>query len=187
MGYNIGQISSINAQRSMIDAQALERVKEQILNPNKDKTVDVSKLDLSKFNRVNLGTDLYAARTNGETALQASKAATDFDVNLSKAFSANVQYLNSQAAQSLFTSRENNGKVVVGVDNTQPAMGLEAVTASSQVVEPQNMDKDKRGHNPFAFYVNQTNNTNENENNEMFEDLYELNSSIFTPSVDILA
>ena len=187
MGYDIAQISSIKAQRSMIDVQALERVKEQIFNPNNDKTVDVSKLDLSKFNRVNLGTDLYSARTNAETALQASKAATDFGVNLSNAFSANVQYLNSQAAQSLFTSKENNGKVVVGVENTQPATGLEAVIASAQVVETQDMKQDKRGNNPFAFYVNQTNNKNDNDGNEMFEDLYELSSNIFVPSVNILA
>lgn len=100
MGLNVGSLySSGAAGKSVIDIQALERVKEQILNPNKEQSVDLSKLDLSKFNRVSLGTDLYAARTNGETALQAAKAATDFDVNLSKAFSANVQYLNSQAAQ----------------------------------------------------------------------------------------
>ncbi|MBQ9246616.1 hypothetical protein IJ182_10160 [bacterium] len=187
MGFNVGFLSSANSNRSIIDQQALARVKEQIFNPNNDKTVDVSKLDLSKFNRVSLGTDLYAARTNGEVALQASKAATDFGVQLSNSFNANVQYLNSQAAQSLFTSKENTGKVVVNLDNTQPVMGNEAVVASSHIVEAQNMKQDKRGQNPFAFYFNAANKIDEDDGNNIFENLDELNSSIFVPSVNFLA
>ena len=108
MGLNVGYLNNANSFKPIIDSQALSRVSEQILNPNKEQTIDVSKLDLSKFNRVSLGTDLYAARTNGEVALQASKAVTDFGVNLSSTFNSNIQYLNSQAAQSLFTSKENN-------------------------------------------------------------------------------
>ena len=116
MGLNVGFVNSANYQKPVIDVQALAKVTEKILNPNNDKTIDVSKLDLSKFNRASLGTDLYAQRTSGELALKASKAAVDFNINLSQAFSANVQYLNSQAAQSLFTSKENMGKLAVGVD-----------------------------------------------------------------------
>lgn len=153
MGLNVGSIYGANQAKPVIDSQALARVTEQILNPNNEKTVDVSKLDLSKFNRVNIGTDLYAARTNGETALQAAKAYTDFDINLSKAFTANVQYLNSQAAQSLFTSKENNGKVIVNIENTQKVTEEQAVLASSQITETKDMNKDKRGSNPFSFYM----------------------------------
>ena len=187
MGFNVGSISSAKAQVSIIDQQALARVKEQIFNPNNDKTVDVSKLDLSKFNRVNLGTDLYAAKTSGEVALQAAKAATDFGIQFSNAFNANVQYLNSQAAQSLFTSKENTGKVVINVDNVQTVMGNEAVIASSEIVETQNMKQDKRGQNPFAFYLNGTDNIDEEDGNKNFDDLDALYSSIFVPSVNILA
>ncbi len=187
MGFNVGSISSANTQRSMIDPQALARVKEQILNPNNEKTVDVSKLDLSKFNRVNLGTDLYAARTNGEVALQAAKAATDFGVQFSNAFNTTVQYLNSQAAQSLFTSKENTGRVVIDVDSAQPVLGNEAVLASAEVVETQSMKQDKKGHNPFSFYFDGTDNIDEDDGNKMFEDLDALSASIFVPSVNILA
>lgn len=170
MGLNVGSVySGANSVNSIIDSQALARVSEQILNPNNDKTVDVSKLDLSKFNRVSIGTDLYAARTNGQVALQASKAATDFDVNLSKAFSANVQYLNSQAAQSLFTSKENAGRVVISADNISQKTENEIVTASSQISETQNMNKDKRGSNPFSFYV-KVDNQNKNEDTEFVSD-----------------
>ena len=153
MGLNVGSLYSANSVKSIIDSQALARVSEQILNPNKEQTIDVSKLDLSKFNRVSLGTDLYAARTNGEVALQAAKAATDFDVNFSKAFTANVQYLNSQAAQSLFTSKENNPQAAFSIENTQKSPEDQVVLASSLVAETNSMNKDKRGSNPFAFYV----------------------------------
>ena len=37
MGLNVGYISSNNAQVSKIDAEALNRVKEQIFNPSNDK------------------------------------------------------------------------------------------------------------------------------------------------------
>ncbi len=153
MGLNVGSVYSYNAPKSIIDQRALEKVAEQILNPNKEQSVDVSKLDLSKFNRIDIGTDLYAARTSTETAIKASKAAVDFDLNLSKAFTVNIQYLNSQAAQSLFTSKENSGKVVISVDNIQPAVENEVIIASSQITETKDMNKDKRGSNPFSFYA----------------------------------
>ena len=157
MGLNIGTFNN-----SIIDAQALTRVTEKIFAPEKQNTVDVSKLDLSKFNRVSLGTDFYAARTNTETAIRASKAATDFDVNLSKAFSANVQYLNSAAAQSLFTSKENTGKIVINVENAQKVDSDIALRASSNIEQTTNLNKERRGSNPFSFYIN----TNKKANNE---------------------
>ena len=153
MGLNVGYLNNANSFKPIIDSQALSRVSEQILNPNKEQTVDVSKLDLSKFNRVSLGTDLYAARTNGEVALQASKAVTDFGVNLSSTFNSNIQYLNSQAAQSLFTSKENNPQAAFSIENTLKAPEDQVVLASSQVSETNSMNKDKRGSNPFSFYV----------------------------------
>ena len=161
MGLNIGAYNN----NSIIDAQALTRVTQQILNPNKENNVDLSKLDLNKFNRVSLGTDLYSAGTSSQTAIQAAKAATDFDVNLSKAFSSNVQYLNSVAAQSLFTSRENNGKVVINVENTQKLDNIDALKASANIDETANLNKDRKGSNPFAFYIN----TNKNDDNEEVE------------------
>lgn len=168
MGINVGTMQSANlgvSSKTAIDTQALLKVTEQIFNPQ-DKTVDVSKLDLSKFHRVQQGTDLYSARTSNETALQAAKAATDFDVKLSDAFSANVQYLNSQAAQSLFTSKERNGQMTVAAEPAKKVDENEIVLASTQVQETQNMDKDKKGSNPFAFYVKvEKEDDDEKENN----------------------
>ena len=176
MGLNVGSLYGANSARPIIDSQALTRVTEQILNPNNNQTVDVSKLDLSKFNRVNIGTDLYSSRTNGEVALQASKAAADFGVNLSATFNANVQYLNAQAAQSLFTSKENNGQAAFTVENTQKAPEDQIVLASSQVSETKNMNKDKRGSNPFSFYMPAEQKAEKEESD-----------SIFTNSINIFA
>lgn len=153
MGLNVGFVNHANYGKQAIDTQALAKVSEQILNPNNQKTVDVASLDLSKFNRVSLGTDLYAARTNGEVALQASKAATDFGVNLSQNFSQNVQYLNAQAAQSLFSAKEVNGLASFAIENTNKVSENELVIASTSINETKDMDKDKKGSNPFSFYI----------------------------------
>lgn len=153
MGLNVGSVNHANFAKPAIDAQALAKVSEQILNPNNEKTIDVSKLDLTKFNRVSLGTDLYAARTNGEVALQASKAATDFGINFSQNFAKNVQYLNSQAAQSLFTVKEANGIAAFSIDNTNKVSENEIIIASTSVNETKDTDKNKKGSNPFSFYM----------------------------------
>ncbi|MBQ4123383.1 hypothetical protein IJD44_06655 [bacterium] len=154
MGLSVGNsIYSANSVRPAIDSQALVRVSEQILNPQNQPTIDVSKLDLSKFNRVQLGTDLYAEKTNAQMALQAAKAVTDFDVKLSNGFSANVQYLNSLAAQNYMGTKDLNGQLTIAVEIAKEVNELEQVLASSQVNETQNTNKDKKGQNPFSFYV----------------------------------
>ena len=176
MGFNVGFVNHANYGRPAIDSQALAKVTEQILNPNNQKTVDVSTLDLSKFNRVNIGTDLYAARTNGEIALQASKAATDFDLRLSQNFAANVQYLNAQAAQSLFTAKEANVQAAFSIENVQKVSDDQIVLAATQVNETKDMNKDKRGSNPFSFYMP----------TEQAEEMEEI-ESLFSNSINIFA
>ena len=171
MGLNVNSVYSANHNKPAIDSDALARVTQKIFNPENDKTIDVSKLDLSKFNRASIGTDLYASRTNGEVALQAAKAATDFDINLSKAFSANVQYLNSQAAQSLFTSKENNGKIALSVENLQKINEEQIIIETSQISETKDMDKDKRGSNPFSFYIKTDKNEEQDDNESVFNSI----------------
>ena len=94
MGFNVGSLNSNMYAKMGIEPAALQKVSERILNQNTNTTIDVAKLNLSKFNRPTLGLDLYAAQTNSNKALEAAKAATDFNVNFSKSFEANVQYLN---------------------------------------------------------------------------------------------
>ena len=167
MGLNVGFVNHAKIGAAAIDTQALAKVTEQILNPNSEKTIDVSKLDLSKFNRASLGTDLYAARTNGEIALQAAKAATDFDLNLSQTFSQNVQYLNSQAAQSLFTVKDVNGLAAVSIENTQISE-KDIIIEATQVNETKDMNKDKKGSNPFSFYMPANESAEKEESESIF-------------------
>ena len=153
MGFNVGSLNSNMYAKMGIEPAALQKVSERILSQDANKTIDVAKLNLNGFNRPTLGLDLYAANTNAVKAAEVAKAMTDFNVNFSKAFEANVQYLNSQAAQSLFTSKENNGKVVIAVDNTNTVNTQEAVIATTQVAETTEMKKDRKGSNPFSFYM----------------------------------
>jgi len=176
MGLNAASLYT-GSNSSIIDTQALARVKEQIFNPSNDKTVDVSKLDLSKFNRASIGTDLYSARTNQEVVLQASKAATDFGVKFSQEFSSNVQYLNSIAAQGSLTAKENTPAAISIETVNQAVNEQKIVAASTQTTETQDLNKDRRGSNPFSFYT-QVENSSEKENDD--------NDSLFN-SINIFA
>lgn len=146
-------INSANYGKPVIDSQALIRVSSQILKPENEKAIDISKLNLSGFHRVQLGTDLYAEKTNTYLALEAAKAKTSFDIHLSNAASANIQYLNAQAAQSSLTAKDRNGQLSISVEAAKEISANEIVLASSQVTETQDMNKDKKGQNPFSFYV----------------------------------
>lgn len=146
-------INSANYGKPVIDSQALIRVSSQILKPENEKAIDISKLNLSGFHRVQLGTDLYAEKTNTYLALEAAKAKTSFDINLNNATLANIQYLNAQAAQSSLTSKDRNGQLTISVDAAKEISENEIILASSQVTETKDMNKDKKGQNPFSFYV----------------------------------
>ena len=50
-------------------------------------------------------------------------------------------------------SKENNGQAAFTIENTQKAPEDQIVLASSQVSETKNMNKDKKGSNPFSFYM----------------------------------
>lgn len=168
MGINAASIYNANSNISAIDKQALAKVKEQIFNPTNDKTVDVSKLDLSKFNRVSLGTDLYAERTNADVILKASKAATDFGVKFSQEFNTNIQYLNSQAAQSLLTVKENT-PAAISIENTNQVISEQnAVASASKTSETQDLNKDRRGSNPFSFYTHVEKENEQDDNDSIF-------------------
>lgn len=155
LAINSNIMNNRNLISARVDAQALARVKEQILNPQGDKTVDVSKLNLDRFNRVSLGTDLYAQRTDGQVALQASKAATDFGIDFSKQFNANVQMLNSLAAQAYVNNQDLSGKVIAVDVANQAINEKDALVAATQTAGTQDLKKDRRGANPFSFYVPQ--------------------------------
>lgn len=153
MSLNITNYTSrINSQA--IDAKAVKDITSQIFNAQDTQSVNLDKLNLSKFNRVDLGLDLYNARTNAEKATQVAIRNSGIDVNLNQNFAANVQYLNSQAAQSVHkTSKEAESQIVLPLteDNQVNLREVFALPKAAQLFEAQNLNKDKRGSNPFSY------------------------------------
>lgn len=153
MSLNITNYTSrINSQA--IDAKAVKDITSQIFNAQDTQAVNLDNLNLSKFNRVDLGLDLYNARTNAAQATQVAIRNAGIDVNLNQNFVANVQYLNSQAAQSVHkTSKEVEGKIVLPLteDNQVNLREVFALPKAAQLFEAQNLNKDKRGSNPFSY------------------------------------
>lgn len=153
MSLNITNYTSrINTQA--IDAKAVKDITSQIFDAQDTQTVNLDNLNLSKFNRVDLGLDLYNARTNAEKATQVAIRNSGIDVNLNQNFVANVQYLNSQAAQGVLkASKEVEGKITLPVteDNQVNLREVFALPKAAQLFETQNLNKDKRGSNPFSY------------------------------------
>lgn len=160
MSLNINNYNSLNntygltSKNQGIDTNAVKDITSQILDKN-IKTVDLDSVDLTKFNRAQLGLDLYNSRTNIEKATQVAVRNAGLDINLNQNFIANVQYLNAQAAQdSVKTAKQVEGKVVLPVSEATDAnvKNVFAVPQAAQLFGAQNLNKDKRGSNPFSFY-----------------------------------
>lgn len=140
---------------TFIDNSAVKDITSQILNRETTNTVDLNTLDLSKFRRVDLGVDLYSPRTDAQKATQIAVRNSGLDVNLNQNFIANVQFLNSQAAQSIHktVSKQAEAQVIVpvGEDSNVSLREVFALPKGAEVFASQNLNKDKRGSNPFSY------------------------------------
>lgn len=159
MSLNIANLNNgYNFNAQAIDVKAVKDITSQILDTkNTAPSVDLDKLNLSKFRRAELGVDLYSSRTNVEQASQIAIRNSGIDVNLNQSFIANVQYLNSQAAQTQNVNKitkQVEGKIVVPVaeDSQVNLREVFALPKAAQLFEAQNLDKDKRGSNPFSYH-----------------------------------
>lgn len=157
MSLNIANFNTgfnINQRSQAIDVNAVKDITSQILDAKSTQSVDLDNLNLSKFKRVELGLDLYSARTNAQQATQAAVRNAGLDINLNQNFIANVQYLNAQAAQTAHkVTKQVEGKIVVPVteDNQINLREVFALPKAAQLFETQNLNKDKRGSNPFSY------------------------------------
>lgn len=147
--------SQISTRSQAIDKTAVNALTSQILAENtQTKSVNLDTLDLTKFKRIDLGVDLYNSKTDSNLATQVAVRNSGLDVNLNQAFISNVQYLNSQAAQNAFQTVKNvDGKIVVPVtENTESGLReVFALPKSTDIVSTQDLNKDKRGSNPFSY------------------------------------
>lgn len=153
LGLNTNYNPTLNLRA--IDSAAIREVTQQVFNKEEAKTVDVTKMDLSKFNRIDTTSDLYNGKTNIEVARQISVRNAGLDVSVNQTAIANVAYLNAQAAQSIHTNLFKNveGKVAIAVSegSNDSAREVFALPKAAQLFNIAELSKDKRGSNPFSY------------------------------------
>lgn len=134
--------------KSGIDAAALKEVTQKIFQRAGAKTVDLSTLDLTKFNRVNLGTDLYSGKVDASTANQIAMTKSGMQVNLSDNALNSLKYLSSEASKSIFKNVE--GKVTIA-ETKEIAEKKQTFQLPSfgRLTESADLGSDKKGSNPF--------------------------------------
>lgn len=147
-------ITSLSAKRSYIDTQSINEVAKQIFAnaESKSQSFDISQTDLAKFKRPEVGIDLYNSKNSIDTTKQIAIRNAGLDINLNSNFVANVQYLNTQAAQQVTKNVE--GKLIAPVAEGEGTQKREVVALpkSVELNNSKSLDKDKRGSNPFSFF-----------------------------------
>lgn len=159
---------TLNTNKNYIDTSAINEVAKQIFTKADSKTFDISTADLSKFRRPEVGIDLYSQRTNLDTARQIAVRSAGLDINLNQNFVANVQYLNTMAAQGTTKTAKNvEGKLASPVAEGEKSEVKTVFTlpGAIELTDSRSLDKDKRGSNPFSF-----NSMNTNKGKEKQED-----------------
>lgn len=146
---------SLNTNRNYIDVSSVNEVAKQIFTKAENKTFDINTADLSKFRRPEVGIDLYSQRTNLDTTKQVAVRNAGLDINLNENFIANVQYLNAQAAQGANKVSKNvEGKLIAPVAEGEKSevKNIFNLPGTIELTNSKNLDKDKRGSNPFSFF-----------------------------------
>lgn len=133
-----------------VDVNNVEKVASQILR-QKQETPAVKEIDYSKFNRVDLGINLYSSRTN--VSLQKQIAMTQAGL-YAKAI--DVAQLNSSAAANLYSASvvqknvELTQSLNINSDMIAPRK-LEKLSTDIQVFNTQDKNsKSSNGFNPFS-------------------------------------
>jgi len=133
---------------SGIDVASLKEVTQQIFNKSTVKSVDLSTLDLTKFNRVTLGMDLYAGKVDSATARQIAMSNSSMQVKLNQGALNSVQYLNNEACKSIL--KNVDGKITVAeTKETIKSEGRFQLPSFSSLTKAFDLGKDKNGSNPF--------------------------------------
>jgi hypothetical protein len=130
-----------------VDVASLKEVTQQIFQ-RANKTTELSSLDLSKFNRVTLGADLYSGKVNSATARQISMTNSGIQINLNEKTINSLNYLSSEASKSIF--KNIDGKITIAetkeITERKNSIGLPSF---GQLMKTADLDSDKKGSNPF--------------------------------------
>lgn len=136
---------------SGIDSVNAQQISGEIFSRAAQKTIDLSKTDLSQFRRPELGVDLYNSKTSLE--LQRQIAITQSGINTQNI---NTSYLNSQAASALYggnnIAKTVDGKLFVPANSeVEPINTVEPQSQRVDLYQITNLNKDAKGSNPFAY------------------------------------
>lgn len=145
MSLSVSYKQNIN---SGIDTAALKEVTQQIFQRAASKTADLSSLDLTKFNRGNIGLDLYSSKVDLTTARQVAMTNSGMQVNLSNNTLNSLKYLSSEASKSIFKVVEGKINPALKEEATEIKKSLE-LPAFGRLTETADLGSDKRGSNPF--------------------------------------
>lgn len=143
---NINGLSANN----LIDATSAAKVSEQLFSALSKKSVDYSKVNLSKFNRPTVGVDFYSGKTdiNVQREIAIANSGVFNQTNL-----ASVQALNALAAQNLYASNVSDkvgGKMTINTNDNEFEF-ISHVEETNSVVNVFEPNKDKKDSNPFSF------------------------------------
>ncbi len=132
-----------------IDTAALKEVAKSIFQRADAKSSDISeKFDLSKFNRGDLGTDLYGGRVDATTANQIAMTKVGMQVSLSSEALNSLKYLSSEASKTIF--KDVDGKIAIP-ETKEISDRVKSLPLASfgKLIETLELGSDKRGSNPF--------------------------------------
>lgn len=165
MSLGISNVNTVNIQS--IDYAAIKDVTEQILNRQDSKSIDLNTLDLSKFQKAELGKDFYSGTINPDVAKQIALRSTGLDMNLNQSFIANLQYLNAKAGEIAYAGGKNvEGKIhIPTAQAAQQEREVIALPKSTTLESTKDLDKDPKGSNPFfgSEFLNNENKQNQND------------------------
>lgn len=133
---------------SGIDAAALKEVTQQIFQRANSKNSAIANMDLTKFNRVSLGADLYSGKVDSTTARQIAMSNSGMQVTLSENAVNSLKYLSSEASKSIFKNVDGKITIPTTADITEKQTRSE-MPAFGRLTETADLDSDKRGSNPF--------------------------------------
>ena len=131
-----------------IDVASLKEVTQQIFQRANSQPTELLNLDLTKFNRVTLGTDLYSGKVDVSTARQIAMTNSGMQVNLSTNTLNSLKYLSSEASKSIFKNVDGKINIVTTQDITTRKNTV-ALPTFGQLIETADLGSDKRGSNPF--------------------------------------
>ncbi len=157
MVQNLGINKIVSNKWANVDVLNIQQTTQEIFARSNEKTLDLNKVDLSKFNRQTRGTDLYSPSTSLEVQRQISM--TNANLNPVRV---DVSYLNSQAANQVYgafnVTKNVEGKMTINVNENAQETPREVfqLPKSTEVFSTSTLSKDKRGGsgaNPFAKHL----------------------------------